>query len=218
MMNFGVREKKAALLKVSILDEMLRLLATKGLSDITVEELCSNINTTKVTFFKNFTYKEQVFDYFVHKWLYDRSFDIHRKRYCGEEGIYKVFESICEDHVNGKNIMVSLTHYYSKLTEKPSTIEPLPYEYYLFNSEAFDQQVIPLNLEQVFVHYLNEMESIHSSQYHTIVCQLLALMYGVPIQTHIMGIDDMYPYYEKGVRNILGHGTCTEVESSKRDE
>jgi hypothetical protein len=204
-MNFGVREKKAALLKVSILDEMIRLLKTKGLSDITVEELCFNIHTTKVTFFKNFTYKEQVLDYFVNKWLYDRSFDIHQKRYCGEEGIYKVFESICEDNLNGKNIMVSLNHYYSKLTEKPATIEPSPYEYYLFNNEAFEQQVIPLNLEQVFIHYLLDIKHIPSSKYDAIVCQLLALMYGVPIQTHIMGIEDMYPYYEKGIENILGH-------------
>jgi hypothetical protein len=51
--GFGIREKKAALLKVSIMEEMLRLLRIKPLNDIVIDELCSNINTTKVTFFKH---------------------------------------------------------------------------------------------------------------------------------------------------------------------
>ncbi|MGJ7921694.1 hypothetical protein [Neobacillus sp. LXY-4] len=204
MDSFGIREKKAALLKVSILEEMLRLLKIKNLNDITVEELCSNINTTKVTFFKYFHYKEQVLDYFVSKWLYDRSFEIHCKRYQGEEGLYTVFQSICEDGELGKKIMVSLIHYYSKLTEKPDAIELSPYEYYLFNQEAFDQKVDPLNLHQVLTYYLSEIKSIPPSRYNELVCQLIALMYGVPIQTHIMELDDMYPFYEIGIKIIIG--------------
>ncbi|OKP67375.1 hypothetical protein A3842_28230 [Paenibacillus sp. P3E] len=204
MENFGVREKKAALLRVSILEEMLRLLQTKSINDLTLEELCSNINTTKVTFFKNFSYKEQVLDYFICKWLYDRSFDIHHKKYQGEAGLYKVFQSICDDTVPGKKIMISLIQYYSKLTEKPPAIEPSPYEYYLFNKEAFDQKVEPLSLQQVFMYHLSEIKTIHPSQYNEFVCQLFALMYGVPIQTHIMELDDMYPFYEAGIKRIVG--------------
>jgi hypothetical protein len=204
MENFGLREKKTALLKVSILEEMLRLLKIKNLNDILIEELCSNINTTKVTFFKYFNYKEQVLDYFVSKWLYDRSFDIHCKRYQGEEGLYNVFQSICEDAAPGKKIMVSLINYYSKLTEKPAVIELSSYEYYLFNEEAFHQNVTPLNLQQVFIHYLSGIKSIHTSRYNELVCQLIALMYGVPIQTHIMDINDMYPFYDAGIKSIIG--------------
>jgi AcrR family transcriptional regulator len=206
--HFGVREKKAALLKVSILGEMLRLLEYKNLNDITVDELCANINTTKVTFFNYFHYKEQVLDYFVQKWLYDRSFDIHCKRFSGEEGLYHVFQSICEDFVPGKKIMISLIHYYSKLTEKPAAIELSSYEYYLFNAKAFEQKVKPLNLQEVFTYYLSEIPSIHSSRYTDVAVQLLALMYGVPIQTHIMELNDMYPFYQRGLYSIL-RGNCT---------
>lgn len=203
MENFGVREKKTALLKVSILEEMLRLLKLKNLNDLTVDELCANINTTKVTFFKYYQYKEQVLDYFVSKWLYDQSFDIHCKKYNGEDGLYHVFHSICEDPVLGKKIMVSLVQYYSKLTEKPTVIEISPYEYHLFNKVAFEQKVKPLNLQQVFTYYLSDINSIHSSRNSEIVNQLIALMYGVPIQTHIMELDDMYPFYEIGLKSII---------------
>lgn len=191
-------------MKVSILEEMLRLLKIKNLNDIHIEELCSNINTTKVTFFKYFNYKEQVLDYFVSKWLYDRSFDIHCKKYQSEDGLYNVFKSICEVATPGKKIMVSLVNYYSKLTEKPAVIELSSYEYYLFNKEAFHQKVEPLNLQQIFIHYLSGIKSIHSSRYNELVCQLLALMYGVPIQTHIMELNDMYPFYEMGIKSIIG--------------
>ncbi|WP_054943513.1 hypothetical protein [Paenibacillus ihuae] len=207
MENFGIREKKAALLRVSILEEMLCLLRMKSINDLTLEELCSNINTTKVTFFKDFSYKEQVLDYFICKWLYDRSFDIHLKRYPGKAGLYKVFQSICEDTVPGKKIMISLIQYYSKLTEKPPAIEPSPYEYYLFNKEAFEQQVEPLSLQQVFIYHLSEIKTIHPSQYNEIVAQLFALMYGVPIQTHIMELENMYPFYETGIKRIIGESS-----------
>lgn len=189
---------------MSILEEMLRLLKIKNLNDIHIEELCSNIHTTKVTFFKYFHYKEQVLDYFVSKWLYDRSFEIHSKKYQGIDGLYNVFKSICEDATPGKKIMVSLVNYYSKLTEKPAVIKPSLYEYYLFNSEAFQQKVEPLDLQQIFTYYLSDIKSIHPSRYNDLICQLLALMYGVPIQTHIMELDNMYPFYKMGVNNIIG--------------
>lgn len=201
--NFGVREKKTAQLRVSILEEMLRLLKTKNLSSILIDDLCYNLNTTKVTFFKYFNYKEQVLDYFVCRWLYERSFDIHRKKYKGEEGLYNVFKSICEDEILGKKIMVSLVNYYSKLTEKPAAINPTSYEYFLFNEEAFKQNVKPMDLREIFVHYLSDIKDIPPSRFNDLVCQLLALMYGVPIQTHIMELNDMYPFYEIGIRSII---------------
>ncbi|WP_162927820.1 TetR/AcrR family transcriptional regulator [Bacillus sp. Y1] len=203
MENFSIREKKKAQLKMAILVEMLRLLKTKELTDISVEELCQNIQTTKVTFFKYFRYKEQVLDYFVIRWLYERSNEIHCQHFNGIKGILHIFQTISEDTL-GKKIMVSLVHYYSKLKEKPTIMEITPYEYYLFNKEAFQNKVKPLVLTQIFIYYLSQIESINESDYYHKSCQLLALMYGVPIQTHIMEIEGMYSFYKIGVKSILG--------------
>lgn len=188
---------------MAILEEMLRLLRTKELTDISVDELCHNIQTTKVTFFNYFRFKEQVLDYFVIKWLFDRSHEIHCQLFSGEKGLFHLFQSISEDTLLGKKIMVSLIHYYSKLKEKPTSMEITPYEYYLFNKEAFQKKVIPLDLSQIFIHYLSQIESVKQEDYNRIICQLLALMYGVPIQTHIMELEDMYSTYEIGIKSIL---------------
>lgn len=206
--SFKLSEKKKAMLKIAILDEMLRLFKDKALCEISVDMLCFNINTTKVTFFKYFSYKEQVLDYFVSKWLYDRSAEIHNQKFQGENGLFHVFNSMCEDTILGQKIMVSLVNYYSKLKEKPPLIEITPYEYYLFNKEAFQQRIKPLELRQVFIYYLSGIKSIDPSKYNSIVCQLIALMYGVPIQTHIMGQYDMYPFYEIGIKNIIKSNKC----------
>lgn len=204
MENFSIREKKKAQLKIAILNEMLRLLRTKDLTEISVEELCKNIQTTKVTFFKYFRYKEQVLDYFVIRWLYERSNEIHCQHFNGKEGILQLFQTISEDTLLGKKIMVSLVHYYSKLKEKPTIIEITPYEYYLFNKEAFQNKVKPMELTQIFIYYLSQIESVHEADYYHISSQLHALMYGVPIQTHIMELEDMYSFYKIGINSILG--------------
>ena len=188
---------------MTILEEMLRLLRTKELTDISIDELCKNIQTTKVTFFTHFRFKEQVLDYFINKWLYDRSYEIHCQLFNGEKGLLHLFHTISEDTLLGKKIMISLIHYYSKLKEKPTIMEITPYEYYLFNKEAFQESVIPLDLSQIFIYYLSQIKSVKEEDYNKIICQLLALMYGVPIQTHIMELEDMYSFYEIGIKSIL---------------
>ena len=203
MNKFGLREKKAAILKTAILDEMLRLLKDKDLNEISLDELCSNVNTTKVTFFKYFTHKEQVLDYFIQRWLYDRSYEISCKGLQGLEGINHVFQTISSEKPLNQKLMIALIHYYSKLNEEPAAIHISDYEYYLFNAEAYNQQVKALDLCQVFTHYLSQIDAIEPSEFENIINLLIALMYGVPIQSHITRTEDMYPLYKLGVERIL---------------
>jgi AcrR family transcriptional regulator len=202
MENFSLREKKKALVKIAILEEMIQLLHSKELSEIPLEELCRNINISKVTFFNYFSHKEQVLDYFIHKWFYDRSYEIHCQQYHGVQGLLAVFHSI-SDEIYGKKLMLLLINYYTKLREKPAILEISSYEYYLFNKEAFHRNVKPLNLVEVFLHYVEEIESIDPRNYHEVIGYLIALMYGVPIETHVMGQTEMYPLYELGVKSIV---------------
>ena len=56
---------------------------------------------------------------------------------------------------------------------------------------------------QLFIHYLSEIDYIKPNQIKNISNQLIARMYGVTIQTHIMKMEDMCPFYELGVKCIL---------------
>lgn len=207
MKEFSLREKKKALLRNALMEEMLLLLNSKELAEISVEELCERANTSKVTFFKYFSYKEQLLDYYICKWQYHQSYEIHCGNCHGAEGLRKVFQAV-SDNPLGQKIMISLIHYYSKLTEKPPVLELSPCEYFLFHEKAYQEQVAPLNLGDIFLHYLSEIEDIDSKDYKQMVQQLGALMYGVPIQNHITGQRDMASLYEAGIRRILGEETA----------
>lgn len=205
MDNFGLREKKKAILKIALLDEMLKLLRIKELNQISVDELCYNTNTTKVTFFKYFTHKEQVLDYFLKKWHYDRSYEVFSNNFHGRQGLNQIFKTISDDLQLGKKIMISLVHYYSKLTDEPAAIPISAYEYFLFNEDAYRNQVQPMDLFQLFTHYLLEIEGIDPEAINETNYQLLALLYGVPIQVHMMKLENMYPFYELGLNSILSN-------------
>lgn len=204
MTTFSLREKKPGILKVALLEEMLRLLGDHNLNDIALETLCKNVQTTKVTFFKYFSHKEQLLDYYIQKWLYDRSYEWHNQIYQGAQGIYHMFYSIGEAGSLSIKIMLALVQYYCKLTQEPERIEISDYEYLLFNKDAYEQKVIPYSLCELFTHYLSQERTIDPTQYQGICDQLLALMYGVPIQAHIMQERNVIPQYEQGLHNIFG--------------
>lgn len=201
MEELGLREKKKAILKYSILNEMLNLLKTKDFYKISVSELCKNIGTSKVTFFNYFSYKEQVLDYFVYKWQYDMSYDIQCKKYTGIDGIESVFNSIAT-HELGMKIMLSLITYYAKLNTRPSVIEVSEYEYFLFNENAFKLHTKRLNLSEILLNYLEDLDTNHDQNILK-RNQLVSLIYGVPIQSHVMGIQDMNIIFKAGIRSIL---------------
>ncbi len=204
MTTFSLREKKPGMLKVALLEEMLHLLEENNLNDISVEVLCENVQTTKVTFFKYFSHKEQVLDYYILKWLYDRSYEWHKQTYQGISGIYRMFRSISEMGSLSIKIMLALVQYYSKLTQEPEPIDISEYEYLLFNKEAYEQKIHAYRLCELYRQYLSQEPAIEPGSYDAICNQLLALMYGVPIQAHIMQMKDLYPTYKQGLDNIFG--------------
>lgn len=128
---------------------------------------------------------------------------MHSGKYHGVEGLYKVFQTIA-DNPSGQKIMISLIHYYSKLAEKPPILELSPCEYYLFNEKAYREEVKPLNPGKIFLHYLSEIKQAAPKDYTLTIQQLIALMYGVPIQNHITGQREMWLLYEAGIRSIIG--------------
>jgi AcrR family transcriptional regulator len=202
MTAFTLKEKKYAALKIAILEDMLRLLEKNSLAEITVEEICRNINTSKVTFFKYFKYKEQVLDYFVYRWQYQRSYELQTSGISGEEGLRSIFRSIKGDAF-GKSVMISLVHYYSKLKERPEPIFISDCEYFLFCKQAYDLKVKPRDTGEIFLEYLKKIPGIGKEKYSVVIRQLVALFYGVPLQAHVMGDKKLSSLYDLGVTAIL---------------
>jgi len=180
-----LRERKKYITMNSILNEFLLGLQTKDFHEILIEEICDKVNISKVTFFRYFSTKEEVLDYFVMRWCYQRSVEINRGTYFGRDGIFHVFLSAAKIP-NAEKILVSLIHHYSKLKEKPSGKKLTEHEKHVISQDSDEGiEISVLSLEQIFFHYVSQMPNIIDDENIIYVRQLIALFYGIPFQVHI---------------------------------
>jgi AcrR family transcriptional regulator len=169
----------------NILDAFILSLKKNNFNDILVEDICNQISISKVTFFRYFSTKEEVLDYFVLRWCYQRSLEICHKKYSGVAGLYHVFQSTAEIP-NSERIFVALINYYSKLKDKPTFKELSKYERYIISNSTDDAVDIKLySLKEILNYYLQEIENIDKSKLNVYLDHLVTLFYGVPFHVHI---------------------------------
>jgi AcrR family transcriptional regulator len=169
----------------NILDAFILSLKKNNFNDILIEDICNQISISKVTFFRYFSTKEEVLDYFVLRWCYQRSLEIFNKKYIGVAGLYHVFQSTAEIP-NSERIFVALINYYSKLKDKPTFKELSKYERYIISNSTDDAVDIKLySLKEILNYYLQEIENIDKSKLNVYLDHLVTLFYGVPFHVHI---------------------------------
>ncbi|WP_410511236.1 TetR/AcrR family transcriptional regulator [Paenibacillus sp. BR2-3] len=181
--NFTLRERKKIQTMVSILDAFLISLELRPFHEIGVEDVCEQASISKMTFFRYFSSKEEVLDYFVLRWCCQRSIEVQAGTYQGEEGIRHVFQSASEIPSASK-ILVALLQYYSKLKEPPVKKDLMAYERYLIsgnNVNSLEVQILPLR--DILFHYANETD-VTDVLRPDFVDHLLTLFYGIPFQVY----------------------------------
>jgi len=162
--NLPLRERKKYQTMLSILDEFLISLDHSHFDEIHIEDVCRRVSISKVTFFRYFTSKEEVLDYFVLRWCYQRSVEIDKRAYSGLEGIRQVFRTAAAiPHAN--KILISIIQYYSKLKAEPAKKELSDYERYIISqnsTEGIHIQIVPL--EGLFHTYLSQIENMSEAK------------------------------------------------------
>ncbi|CQR74754.1 hypothetical protein SOV_07770 [Sporomusa ovata DSM 2662] len=186
MENFqiGKREHNKATTKIQIMETFIKAMEDYPLESLKVEDLCQKIGISKVTFFNYFTSKEQIIEYFIAQWRYDISYGISNGTLKGIDGIKHIYHSVA-DHKAGSNIMITIMQYYLK---HPNS-EPIiitPYEYYLFNSKAYETGVECLNLPDIMNCLLNDL-SLPQDKIMPTVLNLISGFFGVSFVMHIAG-------------------------------
>src|SRR5687767_9779494 len=66
--QISLRERKFAKTKLALLQAALNRLKTKRLSEITVKELCEEVQVSEATFFNYFPKKDDLLHYFIQIW------------------------------------------------------------------------------------------------------------------------------------------------------
>lgn len=180
----GKREHNKATTKLQIMETFIKAMEDHPLDALKVEDLCQKIGISKVTFFNYFASKEQIIEYFIAQWQYDISYGISNGTLIGIDGIKHIYHSVA-DHKAGSNIMITIMQYYlSHPHSKPITITP--YEYYLFNSKAYEAGVKCLNLPNIMKRLLNDL-SLSQDKIMPTVLNLISGFFGVSFVMHITG-------------------------------
>ena len=115
----SLRKEKAARLKLSVLDQTLKLIGKKSFDDLFVDEICDKAKISKVTLFKYFPQKEDILLYFFRIWCLRRAVDLHDKPREGIQGVLFIFDKLSEDCENHPGIILSLIAYLADLRRAP---------------------------------------------------------------------------------------------------
>lgn len=117
----SLRKEKSARLKVQLAEQMLKMVGKKAFEDLHVEDLCTRVKISKVTFFKYFPQKEDLLVYYLRIWCLERSVEMHDKPREGTAALYYLADKLSETCETYPGLMLALVGYLCdfKRTPKP---------------------------------------------------------------------------------------------------
>ncbi len=181
--GLSLRERKAAKLKLLILNLAKDMLIEKNFNDIHVTDLCKEANISKVTFFRYFPQKEDLLLYFMRVWSFEISVSLQRQDLKGIKAvkyIYDRYGDLCERY-NSMILHLIKYHAASSKVLKPISIKKAEKHLLFPNFEdvqrmevlAFDKLLEKYLLEAIF-----QTEITKSSNVNDMVSMLLTTTYG----------------------------------------
>ena len=204
----SLRKEKAARLKLSVLDQTIRLIGKKSFDDVYVDNICEKVKVSKVTLFKYFPQKEDILLYYFRVWCLKRAVELKAKPKEGILGIHYLFEKLGEDCENNPGIILSLVAYLSdlkrapkpfpvKVEEKRLLFPELP-EIASIEIQSVDQMFEKFTLEAIF-----KKEITKTTSTRDITNLLCTIFYGGVVTAHINQLNPIKYFFKKNVEMAL---------------
>ena len=200
----GLRKEKAALLKLAVLDNTLKLIGKKPFDDLHVDEICARVKISKVTLFKYFPRKEDILLYYFRIWCLERAVDFYNKPKEGLNGIYFLFDKLSEECESHPGIILSLFAYLADLkrtlrpfpvkAEEKKLIFPNEKEILSIEIQSVDQMFEKFALEAIFKKEVTKISSTRD-----ITNLLLSVFYGSVVTAHINQLSPLKIFFRKNL-------------------
>lgn len=204
----SLRKEKAARLKLSVLDQTLRLIGKKSFFDLYVDEICEKVKISKVTLFKYFPQKEDILLYFFRVWCMRRAVELREKPREGVQGILFLFDKLSEDFEDHPGIILSLFAY---LTDQRRTPRPFPVkveEKKLLFPEIADVHTIEIqSLDQMFEKFALETifkkEITKTASTRDVTNMLTIIFYGSVLTAHINQQTNLKIFFRRNIELLM---------------
>jgi AcrR family transcriptional regulator len=204
----SLRKEKAARLKLSVLDQTLKLIGKKSFDDLFVDEICDKAKISKVTLFKYFPQKEDILLYFFRIWCLRRAVELHEKPREGIQGVLSIFDRLSEDCDDHPGIILSLFAYLADLRRAPKPFPVKVEEKKLLFPEMPDIPTIDIqSVDQMFEKFTLEAifkkEITKTASTRDVTNILTAIFYGSVVTAHINQQTSLKYYFRRNVELLL---------------
>lgn len=204
----SLRKDKAARLKLSVLDNTIRLIGKKSFDDLYVEEICAKVKISKVTLFKYFPQKEDILLYYFRIWCLKRAVEFRDKPKEGLAGITYLFDRLSEDCESHPGIILSLFAYLADLKRPPKPFPVKPEEKkFLFPDVKDIHQVEIQSLDQMFEKFtldaIFKKEITKSASTRDLTNLFSTVFYGSVITAHIQQLSPLKFFFRRNLDMAL---------------
>ncbi len=204
----SLRKEKAARLKLSVLDQTLRLIGKKSFDDLFVDEICDKAKISKVTLFKYFPQKEDILLYFFRVWCLRRAVELHEKPREGIQGVLFIFDRLSEDCDDHPGIILSLFAYLADLRRAPKPFPVKVEEKKLLFPEMPDIHTIEIqSVDQMFEKFALEAifkkEITKTTSTRDVTNILTTIFYGSVVTAHINQQTNLKFFFRRNVELLL---------------
>jgi hypothetical protein len=204
----GLRERKAAKIKLAILDEIILLLKKMKFKQINVMELCDSIDISKVTFFKYFPKKEETLIYFMNIWCLRQLVNLKKNGKKGVAATQLFFSSLAKDYKANPNLMLALIGFIANLDKKPTNHKITAIEKkLLFPDDDEIGNVEIMNIHEILEKHLKEAEELKEIDLNYSINDrlnlLASLFYGTALTAHTKRIMDVELLYKRNLKFVF---------------
>ncbi|HMI67255.1 MAG TPA: TetR/AcrR family transcriptional regulator [Cyclobacteriaceae bacterium] len=204
----SLRKEKAARLKLSVLDQTLKLIGKKSFDDLYVDEICDKSKISKVTLFKYFPQKEEILLYFFRVWCLRRAVELHEKPREGMQGVLFIFDRLSEDCDDHPGIILSLFAYLADLRRAPKPFPVKVEEKKLLFPDMADIHTVEIqSVDQMFEKFTLEAifkkEITKTTSTRDVTNILTTIFYGSVVTAHINQQTNLKFFFRRNVELLL---------------
>lgn len=206
--SMSLRKEKAARLKLTVLDQTLKLIGKKSFDDLYVDEICEKAKISKVTLFNYFPQKEDILLYFFRIWCMRRAVELSEKPREGVQGIFFLFDKLSEDCENHPGMVLSLFAYLADLRRTPRPFPVKVEEKKLLFPEISDIHTIEIqSVDQMFEKFALEAifkkEITKTTSTRDVTNMLTIIFYGSVVTAHINQQTNLKIFFRRNIELLL---------------
>lgn len=199
-----LRERKAALTRLGLLDAMLEELRETSFESIKVRDLCATLRISEPTFFNYFGAKAHLLGFFVQLWSVEMAWRMARAS-SGRKAVDELFVGTARKMAEHNRIMPEIISWQTRLSAPPDLSPPTPAELLArFPDLEGITDLKPQPIDVLIRTALRRAIDDHSLDCQTnqkrLVVALTSLFFGAP--SWLRTAKDLEAAYRNGVKQL----------------